>query len=67
MVGRPFAGEPAANTGGQVTLLKGSANRLTATGKQIVHQATGSVPAASGAGDALGTPAAGRLGVEPAP
>ncbi|MEO3852308.1 N-acetylmuramoyl-L-alanine amidase [Streptomyces sp. B8F3] len=54
VVGQPFASESAANTGGQVTLLKGSASGLTATGKQIVHQGTGSVPGASEAGDAMG-------------
>ncbi|WBB63588.1 N-acetylmuramoyl-L-alanine amidase [Streptomyces sp. WMMC500] len=54
VVGQPFVGESAANAGGQVTLLKGGANGLTTAGKQIVHQATGSVPGASEAGDAMG-------------
>ncbi|WP_407560710.1 N-acetylmuramoyl-L-alanine amidase [Streptomyces sp. 184] len=54
VVGQPFASESAANTGGQVTLVKGSANGLTTTGRQIVHQDTGSVPGASEAGDAMG-------------
>lgn len=54
VVGQPWVGESSAHNGGQITLLKGSTNGLTTTGKQIVHQSSGSVPGASEAGDAMG-------------
>ncbi|MFW6722851.1 FG-GAP-like repeat-containing protein [Streptomyces sp. MAR4 CNY-716] len=54
VIGQPWVDESNAHNGGQITLLKGSASGLTTTGRQIIHQSSGSVPGASEAGDAMG-------------
>ncbi|GAA2452468.1 FG-GAP-like repeat-containing protein [Streptomyces macrosporus] len=54
VVGQPYASESGAYSGGQITVLPGSASGPTTTGRKVFHQNTSGVPGAAEAGDAMG-------------
>ncbi|URN13028.1 hypothetical protein LUW77_19980 [Streptomyces radiopugnans] len=54
VVGQPYASESSAFRGGQITVLPGSPDGPTTTGRKVIHQDTSGVPGAAEAGDALG-------------
>jgi hypothetical protein len=54
VVGQAFTSESGAYSGGQITVLPGSAGGPTTTGQKVIHQDTSGVPGAAEAGDALG-------------
>ncbi len=53
-VGQPYTSESGAHTGGQVTVVPGSATGFTTSGMRTVHQDTSGVPGGGEGGDALG-------------
>ncbi|MEV8566660.1 FG-GAP-like repeat-containing protein [Streptomyces sp. NPDC051322] len=54
VIGQPYTAESGAHSGGQVTMVPGSATGLTTTGAKTIHQDTSGVPGAAEAGDAMG-------------
>ncbi|WP_410536899.1 FG-GAP-like repeat-containing protein [Streptomyces sp. KL2] len=54
IVGQPYASESSAFRGGQITVLPGSPDGPTTTGRKVIHQDTSGVPGAAEAGDAMG-------------
>ncbi|MFD1830501.1 FG-GAP-like repeat-containing protein [Streptomyces desertarenae] len=54
VVGQPYASESGAYAGGQITVLPGSPDGPTTTGRQVFHQDSAGVPGAAEAGDAMG-------------
>ncbi|GAA2396024.1 hypothetical protein GCM10010420_22060 [Streptomyces glaucosporus] len=54
VVGQPYTAESGAHSGGQITVLPGSAGGPTTTGRKVIHQDTSGVPGAAEAGDAMG-------------
>ncbi|MGC0205808.1 N-acetylmuramoyl-L-alanine amidase [Streptomyces levis] len=55
VIGQPVAAESGGKSGGQVTMVPGTATGFTTTGMSVVHQDTASVPGGNESGDALGT------------
>lgn len=54
VVGQAYTAESDAHSGGQITVLPGSANGPTNVGMKVFHQDTSGVPGAAEAGDAMG-------------
>ncbi|MGW5639999.1 FG-GAP-like repeat-containing protein, partial [Streptomyces sp. NPDC003832] len=54
VIGQPVASESGAISGGQLTMLFGTATGFTTTGMKVIHQDTAGVPGGNESGDALG-------------
>jgi hypothetical protein len=54
VIGQPYASESGAVSGGQVTMVPGTATGFTTTGMTTIQQDTTGVPGANESGDALG-------------
>ncbi|MYS92452.1 MULTISPECIES: N-acetylmuramoyl-L-alanine amidase [Streptomyces] len=55
VIGQPAASESGGRSGGQITMVPGTATGFTTTGMTVIHQDTAYVPGGNESGDALGT------------
>ncbi|MER6349069.1 FG-GAP-like repeat-containing protein [Streptomyces sp. NPDC001595] len=55
VIGQPVASESGAISGGQITMVPGTASGFTTTGMTVIHQDSASVPGGNESGDAFGS------------